>query len=164
MPDLTKDQLIKKIAVDVVTRVAPEELPTFTGTAEAYFANPKHVPGTQKHKEDTLGFGLDTAIVYLTPYILVATTEVVEFIVEQVKGSVKEAAAKRVSAFIRNIFKRCRSSNGKETITVSALSLDQRAQLRQRVIEKARQLGLAEAKAELLADAVVGSLITIVDS
>jgi hypothetical protein len=159
MPGLTRDQLIKKIAHDVMERVAPEELPTFTGTAEAYFENPKRVLGT--HKEDMLGFGLDAAIVYLTPFVLAITTDVIKDIVEP---TIKEKLRKMITALIRHIFKGCRSSKDGPKIPLPTLLPEQRAQLRQRIREKARQLGLEEAKAELLADAVLGSLITIVDS
>ncbi len=163
MTDLTRDQLIRDIARDVVGQIAPQELPLFRATSEAYFKNPREVLEGKKPRDETLGFGLETAVAFLTPVVLAVATEVVKFVAERIKESLKEEGAGIVTELIKKMFKRFRSTGEErgKAPALAPLSPEQLAQVRQRAIEKACQLNLPEVQARLLADAIVGSLAVI---
>lgn len=155
MDNPIQSQLIADITRDLVVQTAPQELPLFRATSEAYFKNPERIFSGQKGKDETLGFGVGAAVTFLTPFIFAIMTEVVEFIVEEVKKSAKEESSLLITDAVKNMFKKVRSE---EKDAPPALRHEQLARVRQVAFEKARSLKLSESQAGLLADSVVGTL------
>ena len=70
------DALVEALARSAVEQVAPEELPLFRATSEAYFADPSSLePG--RSRDDMLGFGVDAALVLVSPVALQVAKEVI---------------------------------------------------------------------------------------
>jgi hypothetical protein len=162
MTDATQHQLISDIAHEVITEIAPRELPSFPLTSKAYFASindPGEGGEPPKPKDEMLGFGLDTAVTYLTPVILALTTEVVTFLAKKVKDSIKEESGELVTKFVKEMFKRIPPAEERDKKAPLAVSREELVQLRQLMLETAKHLRLPNDKTELLVNAVVGKLV-----
>jgi hypothetical protein len=157
MNELAYKELITDIAHDLIAQIAPQELPLFRPTSEAYLRNlgqgftPRHAT------DDMLGFGLDTAITFLTPVVLAVATEAVKFLAEKVKESVKEASGELVTKFVKELFNRIPPA-GEDKSTPLVLSQEELVQLRQLMVETAKHLRLPKEKTGLLVNAIMGRL------
>ena len=152
------DALVEALARSAVEQVAPEELPLFRATSEAYFADPSSLE-QGRSRDDMLGFGVDAALVLVSPVALQVAKEVIGFVVAQFR----EAAAEEGEGAIKRLVARLvhRDENGKdEQEAVPELTDEQLEQVRALALEKARSLKLSDTKATLLADSLVGSLAT----
>ena len=154
----TQNQLITDVTREVIVQLAPQEVPLFRVTSEAYFKDPEKTLKGKKSKDEMLGFGIGGAVTILTPIALAVTTEVVLFVVEEVKKSIKEESSSLANDIVKKMFKRFRPA-GDEVKQIPTLTSEQLAQVRRRACDKARQLNLPEAQAKLLADSLVGSLV-----
>lgn len=140
------------LAAAVLERVSPEELEILDDEAASYFADPvAAVP--HGRRDEPLGFGLDLTLV--APYALAVGTTVVDFLGSVVADEARDAARPAVIKLIQKFFRR-----GPKVVTEPSLALTsaQFAQVRQTALLRAEQLGLPRERAELLADAVIGSL------
>jgi hypothetical protein len=164
MPDSIDNQLVSDVARELVLQLAPQELPLFRANSAAYFQDPEKALAGQKGKDEMLGFGSGEVVVFLTPIALTVATEVVKFLVEEVKKSAKDESSAIIGDMVKRVFKKFKLAEKKddkkkdEKKTSPALTPDQLGQVRDIALRKARQLKLSEARAKLLADAVVGSL------
>jgi hypothetical protein len=160
MTKIENEQLIADIARDLVSQIAPQELPLFRPNSEAYFKDPEKALQSQSAKDDMLGFGAGDAVVLLTPIVLATLNEVVKFVVEEAKKSVQGEGAAWIQQAIKAMFKKFHQSEAGDKKKPAALTAEQLAQVRKIAFNKARQLKLSEDRAKILADAVVGSLAT----
>jgi hypothetical protein len=160
MAKIENEQLIADIARDLVSQIAPQELPLFRASSEAYFKDPEKALQSQSAKDDMLGFGAGDAVVLLTPIVLATLNEVVKFVVEEAKKSVQGEGAAWIQQSIKAVFKKFHQSEAGDKKKPAALTVEQLAQVRKIAFNKARQLKLSEDRAKILADAVVGSLAT----
>ena len=80
MNETTQNQLIADLARDVVTEIAPQELPMFRLQSEAYFKDPDSALEGHAGGEDMLGFGAGAAAAFLTSAVLAVTTAIVKFV------------------------------------------------------------------------------------
>ena len=153
------DALVEALARSAVEQVAPEELPLFRATSEAYFADPSSLE-QGRSRDDMLGFGVDAALVLVSPVALQVAKEVIGFVVAQFR----EAAAEEGEGAIKRLVvvhllvlvpvdEPCDEP-------VPELTDEQLQQVRTLALEKARSLRLSDTKATLLADSLVGSLAT----
>lgn len=156
MENINVNPLISELSRDLISEVAPQELPLFRATSAAYFKNPDRVLTTQAGKDDLLGFGTGEAMMLLTPVALAVSTEVVKFLVEEVKKSTREESKILISETVKAFFKRFRKE--KEENKMPTLSPEQLAQVQEIAIKEARRLKLSEKHVKLLANAIVGSL------
>ena len=83
MTDKTENQLIAELARDLISQTVPQELPLFRANSEAFFSNPEKLLAGQKGKDEMLGFGVGEAITMLSPVILMVTSEIVKFLIEE---------------------------------------------------------------------------------
>jgi hypothetical protein len=148
------DALIAELARSAVARAAPEELPLFRATSEAYFENPEALEGREAGDE-MLGFGVDAALVLVTPVALAVSRDVLNFVVAQVREQARERGAEAIDRFLDRLLRRKEAPDEPPDLTEEQLE-----EVRTLALEKARQLKLAPDKAELLADSLVGSLAT----
>jgi hypothetical protein len=105
-----------------------------------------------------LGFGTGEVVTLLTPITLAVTTEVISFLSEEIKKTIKDESANIVSVSVKALFKKFRPEEKPEKQLPPPLTGEQLARVREIALKKARQLKLSERNARLLADSLVGSL------
>lgn len=154
----TQDALVAGLARATVERAAPEELPLFGPTSQAFFEDPSSLERGDRG-DRMLGFGVDAALVLVTPAALSVAKEVVGFIVQQVRARLRDEGEGAVQKTLDRIFDRDAPETPDEP-KPPELSDEQLERVRALALEKAEQLRLPAAKAELLADSLVGSLAT----
>jgi hypothetical protein len=161
------DALVAQLARSAVSETAPEELPLFRATSQAYFEDPDALK-KQGSGDQMLGFGVEAALVLVTPVALDVARDVLNFVLEQVRAQAREHGKEAIERFTDKLLERA-GGGGEEppagTAAATAgeppeLTDEQLEQVRALALEKATQLKLAPDKAELLADSLVGSLAT----
>ena len=167
------DALVVALAQATVERAAPEELVLFPAVSEAYLDG--RDPSKATRGDPMLGFGIETAVVLITPVALTVAKDVLGFLRAQLKKRAEEHGDEAIDRLIDRLLRR----NGNEPAAAGAapppgssatiatepaetleLTDEQLEQVRQLALEKAQQLKLPDAKAKLLADSLVGSLAT----
>ena len=157
--------LVGTLARVVVGRVAPEELGLFEETEADYFRDPGLVLKAGS-RDEAVGFGLDVAL--LTPYVLVAGTAVVHFLVavvsdavhDEVRDELKPLIAGRVRRLLRRDDPAAADHRKSEAQDQApGVTVEQAREVRRIALQQARQSGLDDEKASLLADAFVGALL-----
>lgn len=152
------DALVVALARATVERAAPEELVLFPAASEAYLDG--RDPSNATRGDPMLGFGIETAVVLLTPVAITVAKDVLGYLRAQLEKRAEEHGEEAIDWLIDRLLRR----NGKEPAAKAdeALELtdEQLEQVRQLALEKAQQLELPDAKAKLLADSLVGSLAT----
>lgn len=149
------DALVAALARATVEKAAPEELPLFRATSEAYFEDPKALE-RGGGKDEMLGFGVDAAMVLMTPVVLQVAKDVIGFLGEQLRERAREQGEGAIDKIIARIVNR-NGSEG-EAEPVEELTDEQLEQVRALAIKKGRALKLSDERATLLADSLVGSL------
>jgi hypothetical protein len=156
------DDLVAGLARAAVERAAPEELPLFRATSEAYFADPDALE-QKAPRDELLGFGVEAAAMLVTPVALQVARDVIGFLHEQLRERAREhgeGAIDRLIARIVGTGAKDEQDAEAEAEPVPQLTDEQLEQVRALAVEKARSLKLSEERAELLADSLVGSLAT----
>jgi hypothetical protein len=152
------DDLVAELARATVERAAPEELPLFGPISEAYRADPQSLDGG-KPRDEMLGFGVDAAVVLVTPVALQVARDVLGFLHEQLRERAREQGESAIDRLIARLVGK-KEEQVPEAEPVPELTDAQLEQVRALAVEKARSLRLSEERAELLADSLVGSLAT----
>lgn len=154
-----EDEIVAQVSRDIILQVRPEELPVYRAHAEAYLKDPGQALSQRQSKEAMLAFGIAEAGVFLTPVVLAVLSEVVAFLKNEVKEVVKGEAKGAIGVLVKQLFTKFRLEKDDPSLP-PPLSLDQVARIRTLAVEKARHFDLSEERAALLADALVGSLVT----
>jgi hypothetical protein len=152
-PDLAVD-----LARDLLGRLAPEELPLFAVTSELYRRNPAAVEA-QAGSDEMLGFGAEI-ITAMTPVVLSIAGAVVNVLIEQVREAAKDESEGVVRSMVHRLFRSFGAPAGSAEPRPVTLTRDQLRAVRQAALDRARALKLPDSDAQLLAEAVVGSLAT----
>lgn len=172
------DALVVALARATVERAAPEELLIFPAASEAYLEGQDPTKATRG--DPMLGFGIETAVILITPIALTVAKDVLGFLRVQLKKHAEERGDDAVDWFIDRLFRRKDDEPAASAPSDAAapapapadtaatvepdedieLTDEQLEQVRAFALEKAKQLKLPDAKAELLADSLVGSLAT----
>ncbi len=155
--------LVDELARSVLQQIAPEELVLFAETEADYFRDPELVLSGRR-RDEAVGFGLEMAL--MTPYVLAAGTVVVRFLASAVSDAVRDELKPVIAEPVRRLFRRDgapaggqRESTGQDRGTVPGMTVEQAREVRRVALQQARQSGLDEEKASLLADAFVGALL-----
>lgn len=151
------DALVAALARATVEKAAPEELPLFRATSEAYFEDPKSLE-RGGGKDEMLGFGVDAAMVLMTPVVLQVAKDVIGFLGEQLRERAREQGEGAIDRVIARIVNR--NGGEGEPEPVEELTDEQLQQVHDLAIKKGRALKLSDERATLLADSLVGSLAT----
>ena len=149
------DALVAALARATVEKVAPEELPLFRATSEAYFENPQALE-QKGGKDEMLGFGVDAALLLVTPIALQVARDVIGFLGEQLRERAREQGEGAIDRVIARLVNRNGGDGDAEP--VEELTDEQLEQVRALAIKKGRALKLSDERATLLADSLVGSL------
>lgn len=150
------DDLVAALARATVERAAPEELPLFRATSEAYLRDPASL-GSGKSRDEMLGFGVEAAAMLVTPVALQVARDVLGFLHEQLRERAREHGEGAIDRLLARLVGKDEPEEGAEPVELSDEELDR---VRAVALEKARALKLSDEKATLLADSLVGSLAT----
>jgi hypothetical protein len=157
------DARVTALARAAVERAAPEELPIFRATSEAYLRDPSALQ-RREGKDEMLGFGVDAAMVLVTPVALSVARDVLAFVGEQIRRVARKEGEGAVDALVDRVAGRDGDEAPEPAAPAAAgpagLTDEQLEQVRTLALEKAKLLKLSDAKAALLADSLVGSLAT----
>ncbi len=157
------DTRVAALARAAVERAAPEELPLFRATSEAYLRDPASLE-QRGGRDEMLGFGVEAAAVLVTPVALSVARDVLVFLGEQVRRVARKEGEGAVDKLVDRVAGRDGDEPQAEAAPAEPPPLDltdeQLEQVRAIALEKAKLLKLPDAKAELLADSLVGSLAT----
>jgi hypothetical protein len=146
---------VRELAFDVVTELAPQELPVFDVVTRAYLERPRRMARMlETGKDDPLGIGIESLIGLITPVAIVVASAVVgavsQFIVESTYRGGRKLARKLLGP---------RSPAEIETAAIRALTVDQLAAIRETVRNRAVAYGSDTEQAQLFADSVMAALI-----
>jgi hypothetical protein len=137
---------------DVVAQVAPEELPVVAGLSGFDDQTVRRRLAKRAKRAEPLGFGLGEAVVLVTPIVWTAIQEVIK----RMADSAADTLAGRFKAAARRVLRRKPPSP-----PVPRFSTLELAEVRRRILEEAERSGLAQKRATLIADSVVGRLALI---
>jgi hypothetical protein len=160
MSTVTDDELAVALARSAVERAAPEEMVIFPAASEAFLEGDD--PSKRTRGDPMLGFGVESAVVLLTPVALTVAKDVLGFLREQLKKQADEHGDEAFDWLVKKIFRRGDDTKDESPAAAAPAELtdEQLEEVRKLAIEKAKQLKLPKDKAELLADSLVGSLAT----
>lgn len=170
MATVDDEELVRELAQIALSQVAPEELAIFDETADEFFADPDAVLAPQ-HRDEAVGFGLDAALA--TPFVLAVVMPVIHYLVSTVADAAKDEASTTVKSLVKRLFRRL--GNDAEAPKAKppggevrkpgddddGLTADEAAQVRAIAYDRALAVGLPEAQARLLADAVGGGVLAV---
>jgi hypothetical protein len=148
-----ENDVVAELARKSIADTAPQELPLFRLVSQAYFEDPEQVLDPPKRKDDLLGFGPAGLVLLVTPAALEAAKSIVGYLLSQLKGSLEHETSEAIAARVHRLFHRDANDDDAPRLT-----REQLARVRELALEKAHQLNLPEAQADLLADSMVGSL------
>lgn len=155
--------LAAELARDVVAELAPHELPLFQPISQAYFADPGRAARAGSGRDEMLGFGVAGAEALITPALLTIASQVVAFVLDQVKDTASQEGSALAVEWVRWVFGRARPPAVATAVAATGipagLTAAQIARVRELVIKRAAELRLPATKAELLADSVAGKLV-----
>jgi hypothetical protein len=154
MDDTADTALVLDISRQVVTDLAPGELEVFEATGDAYLDESP----TGKDGEEMLGFGVE-AVAFLTPFVVMATKAVVSYLSEVVTAALKDESKSAVAGYVKRLFRRFRDDDDDQPGPV-ALSIEEIRAAHDVALEKAKAMGMKSERANLLADAIAGELVT----
>lgn len=142
---------VRDLVRDVVTEVAPEELPLLAGLARFDDATAVQRLGGGVRRREPLGFGLGEVAALVTPVVWLAVDQATQKIV----GTWVENRVARTGTALRRIFRR----SATEPVVIPPLTREQLALVRRSVLTMAAQRGLEPERAVVIADAVVTRLV-----
>jgi hypothetical protein len=176
LSDADEQAIIEGLAHSAVEEIAPEELPLFGPTSEAYFDPARGTPAGAK-SDEMLGFGVDAAaaMMLVTPVALEAAKSVVGYVVGELQSALKDEAGPMIQALVKRLLhggaKRAGTPDGKggepagegaaepaadEPLPFSQVQLDE---LHKVALKTAERMGMERDKASVVADAIVGAIV-----
>lgn len=173
MIDTAQQQLIADLARDLLAETAPQELPLFRASSEAFFKDPQRVMSGAVGKDEPLGFGAGEGTSFIAPVILAVVTQVVTFLAAEVGKAAQSEGSAFVTDTVKALFKRFRPAPAAEKqptgeapspskpptpAPVPPVTPELLQRVRELAFQQAKQLRLSDSNARLLADSLVGSL------
>jgi hypothetical protein len=168
--------LIEALAHSAVEDVAPEELPLFGPTSEAYFDPARGTPAGAK-SDEMLGFGVDAAaaMMFVTPVALEAAKSVVGYLVRELQTALKDQAKPMIQGLVKRLLHGgAKPVGAPEDETAEAagqapamatatqatpFTREQLQELHKVALKTAERMGMQRDKASVVADAIVGAIV-----
>ncbi|MFH9763623.1 hypothetical protein ACH4MJ_26870 [Streptomyces anulatus] len=144
---------LRDLVQDVVTEVAPEELPLIAGLAGFDDATAVRRLGGGDRRREPLGFGLGEVAALVTPVVWLALDQAVQ----RILGTWVDKVITETGTALRRLFRRPAS----EPVTIPPLTPEQLALVRESVLTMAARRGLEPERATVIADAVVTRLVLV---
>ncbi len=175
LSDADEQAIIAALAHSAVEDVAPEELPLFGPTSEAYFDPARGTPAGAK-SDEMLGFGVDAAaaMVFITPVALEAAKSVVGYVVGELQTALKDQARPIIQALVKRLLQGGTKPGGaRDDKTAEAagqapakavadeappFTREQLDELHKVAFKTAERMGMQRDKASVVADAIVGAI------
>ncbi len=156
MPDRpVQDAAVEALARQVVAQVSPGELPLFSATAAHYRTDPVGTVTPHRSGDSALGFGAETAVVLVTPFVL----DLVARMLRRLGDKLGDSAADGIASRITHWFAR-RPADAPRAPDPEALTPEQLALIAETTRAEAAELALAPEESKRLADAIVATLAT----
>jgi hypothetical protein len=149
-------QLVVDLAAAVLNRTAPEEVVLLDETSQEYFENPAAVLDPAQ-RDESVGFGVELAL--LTPYVLAIVTPVINFLLNIAVDAVKGEVRPNIVAWVRRVIRKSPDEPANQAGSPAALTPEQVRTVREIAYQRARDIGVDETQANLLADAVAGGVL-----
>jgi hypothetical protein len=143
------DEIVRSIGLELVSRLAPEELPLYPALA-SQFEGQNGGRGKALSDDQLLGFGGGEAVALLTPVILAFSRDCWQALLV----GTAETAVHAVVAHLQAL----RPGRRPGQQNPPMLTAEQLQQVRAVAEQQARRLKISRAQAGLLADAMVGVL------
>ncbi|MFE4612157.1 hypothetical protein ACWGCP_08725 [Streptomyces niveus] len=144
---------VRDLVRDVVTELAPEELPLVAGLSVFDDAGAVRRLGGRDRRRETLGFGLGEAAALVTPVVWLAVDQAAQ----RMLGTWMENGITRTGTALRRLLGRPVS----EPVVIPPLTREQLALVRESVLTTAARRGLEAERATAIADAVVTRLVLV---
>ncbi|MFJ4823062.1 hypothetical protein ACIP5L_07240 [Streptomyces bacillaris] len=141
---------VRDLVRDVVTDVAPEELPLVAGLFLLDDSRAVRRLSARDRRRESLGFGLGEVAALITPVVWLAVDQAAQ----QIMGTWVDHGIARMGTAVRRLFRR----SGPEPVTVPPLTRRQLRFVHESVLTMAAQRGLEPGRAAVIADAVVARL------
>ncbi len=151
-----QDRAVEVLARQAVADVSPAELPLFKPTAARYHADPSATMAARRTGGDALGFGVETAVVLVTPFAL----DLVKRLFTRLSEKLGDTAADSLAGRITALFAHKPATSAPDESEPQPLTSQQLALVSEITRAEAASLALAPAESERLADAVVAALAT----
>jgi hypothetical protein len=148
--------LVVDVARDIVGDVAPDELPIFEVSSQAFVLDPDKARGSDD--DQMLGFGTGAEFELLTPVVLSITSGVVTYLLKTALEASKAEAKVVVEQRVRLLFKRFRTDGDAAGAAAPPLTHQQLVEVHQVALDIATRMSVPQPQASLLADATVGQL------
>jgi hypothetical protein len=158
LEQVVDEALVRDLARKVLREAAPEELSLLRPASERYFADPEKALRKRRQEQELLGFGGEAVVALLTPIVLTVATEVLTHLATEFARDAGSRGVATIRAALRRMFRLEPPSIGTDSSDVPSITPEQLGMVRQRAFDRAVALDLPETKANLLADALVGSL------
>ena len=158
LDQVVDEALVRDLARKVLREAAPEELPLLRPASERYFADPEKALRKRRQEQEVLGFGGEAVVALLTPIVLTVATEVLTHFATEFARDLGSRGVATIRAALRRLFRLEPAGIETDLSEVSSLTAEQLDLVRRSAFDRAVALDLPEAKANLLAEALVGSL------
>lgn len=156
MESSTDTALVTDVARDVLSEIAPQEIPILVAASRAYFADPTAALRQASSKDNVLGFGVEAAAVVVTPAVLLVMSEALDFLTRVAKKAIEEGLTAEIPQVIKAMFRKFHSST---PAVPSVLTKEQLALIHGNVQLAAKKLRLSPDQARSLANAVTAQLV-----
>jgi hypothetical protein len=176
LSDADEQAIIEALAHSAVKDVAPEELPLFGPTSEAYFDPARGTPAGAK-SDEMLGFGVDAAaaMVFVTPVALEAAKSVVGYVIGELQTALKDQAKPMIQGLVKRLLHggakpvgahedKTAEAGGHAPAKAAAdeappFTREQLDELHKVALKTAERMGMQREKASVVADAIVGAIV-----
>jgi hypothetical protein len=149
--EVDEHALVAQLTRAALQEAAPEESDVFEKDAAGWLAG-THVAG--RTEDDMVGFGVETAAVLLTPYVVEAAKAAVRY----VAGILAESADAEVRPRIARWMQRLLGHHATEDDATAGLPLDVVTRVKEETLRTCLDMGLDATDAALVSDAVAGRL------
>lgn len=156
MDDSASAMFVGDIARDVLSEIAPQEIPIFAATSRAYFANPEAALQQLHSKDNVLGFGADAAGFLFTPAVLLVLSETFQYLLRVAAKATADGLAKEIPELIKAMFRKFQPS---QLDAPSVLTKEHIASIHGNILVSAKKLRIPAEKARSLANAVTAQLV-----
>lgn len=154
MDDVVDRELVRDVARVLVSRAAPEELATFDLVCDAQLAKRRRLKWPWQ-RDETLGFGIETVAVLLTPVAIEVATKVLSDLTAEAVKAAGHRGVQAARRLLRRLFGvQDEQPDAPEPNAELALTSDQWQHIRDDVYQAALAHHLSTDEARRLATAI----------
>jgi len=152
----SEDELTRALTEQVLQGIAPEELP-FLDDVLNEFGHDPDAALKGRSREEAVGFGLELQLV--APYVVAVAGAAVHFLLDILMDELKDETRAKIAETVHGWITGKKEPGGQSPPGPPPLNAEQARRVRNVALVKATDLGLAEDRAALLADAIVGAVM-----